>query len=734
MKYRPVAWALGIAPLLGLVICLCARSESQRISTRRAAVSRQSPSTHKLPQIAVLLSGTFEGHVVSGEGTSIPRARVCAELFSSRVVGKPRVTCVESDALGAYRLSIPRGAYVITAAASGFLPASANTGRPIPIADSEEKAGVDILLQHGGVRVAGSVLDVTGGSVAGAAIRVTWLDVPKATVLTESGRDGTFVLWGRPGRVVFHTDADGYVATVVHRVIPTGSVVIELTPASVVAGQVVSADDRTPVPDISVWAVALGRRADAFGISDSAGFFRISGLEPGVFALTAEGAGWRGSSNGPLKLGLADTISNVTVTVSSVARVSGVVLVRLDSSPCIGGAVTLGPTGPRTLYDPPSLSFDPDLSHRSHVPPLSAPIEPDGTVSFPAVPAGVYHAIVMCDGRTLVQGPSIVEVGRTDVNDLLWKVDTGIGMMVHMVDEADNPLPGAVAWLKSSVSPMNREIVGDVNGQYEQPCTLYPGTYTLTPGHGGSDGDPTTVELRGDVDRVDVTVRFNGKYSIVARVEDTESEPIDDLDVRALSVVEPGQESPTRGTAVPIHAEKAGHTLLYDSVPLGNGTFRIGHLRRGKYRVQANDGVNPPFEAGGAGHTVDVASAIVNVTIMVDRGAIIRGRVVDPSGEPMPDSWVSASCKASDSERPSLELSLGHKFRPFASRRTVSDKDGQFVLRGLEEGIFCSVRAEQPFGMVGEKGDVRPGVHDLIVALAPAGEANGTTSPRQDRH
>jgi hypothetical protein len=641
---------------------------------------------------------------------------------------------VDANSNGRYEFTIPKGMYVLTATAPGFKPGSLQASAAIPIADGQRKTGLDIVLEPGGVRIAGVVLDITGGPIAGAEIRVTRIEEPRMSVLSTSAHDGRFELWGLAGHVLLKAAADGYVATVARRVIPTGDIVIELTPGSSVEGHVVSGTDRSPVADIEVSAVAMKR---AFGSvanlpasTDSDGAFKIHGLEPGVYRLFAQGRGFSGSSSETYRLGLADAVSNITVTVSASAQVSGRVLRRSDSSGCDKGVVNFGPTGSRTFYDPPSVVFDPDPSHRSQVTSLSAPLEADGSVHFSAVPAGTYHVEVKCVDHLLVEGPTSLEVTTSNVSNLLWKVSTGIGLLVHMVDEAGQPLPQATSWLTSATSPVRMSLVADSKGLFDHPRMLFPGHYTLTPGHGGSDGGPVDIELREGMEKVDVTVRFKGQFAIIASVRGSHSEPIDDLLVRAVSVMhykpgsEPAFDDPTAPRERP-----------YDAVALGDGRFRIPHLPRGEYRVQAADGVNPPFEAGGpAGGTFQVSTEVTHVTITVDRSANIRGRVVDAAGQPMPDTWVSASCKPSELEaRPTL--AFGPRLRPFTNKRTITNQEGQFTLNDLAPHTLCTVRAEQPFDLLGTKENVPAGVSDVLVGLAPVepSPSSGSTSSEPGR-
>ena len=57
----------------------------------------------------------------------------------------------------------------------------------------------------------------------------------------------------------------------------------------------------------------------------------------------------------------------------------------------------------------------------------------------------------------------------------------------------------------------------------------------------------------------------------------------------------------------------------------------------------------------------------------------------------------------------------------------MSDKEGRFLISGVQASALCTVRAEQPYGLAGEKDGVHPG-EDVVVALAAAVKPLGRAS------
>jgi hypothetical protein len=629
---------------------------------------RPRPVTKPAPSVAIERPGSdpamirttpTSGAVIAGcvreigGGERGIQAHVCAADTESIAIGRPQTICVSADMAGRYTLPLAGGkAYEISAEAPSFQPGLAMGGRPIALSSGERRSGVDIVLAPGGSKLSGVVLDLTGGPVAGAVVRATRFVPPKMTVATLSDQAGRFVLWTVPGHVALNTQATGYAPSLIGREAPSTQVVITLTPGASIQGRVVSATDHKGIPNVDVRAAPLQRGSSPLnrsGTSDSTGAFRIDGIEPGAYMLAAEGAGWLGGGAGALRLGLGETITDVVVTVSKAVGVTGRVLVQPENSPCKAGTVVLGPPGRVTNDDPPSVTSSSDPAAQPSVPAMLTAIESDGVVHFRALPPGVYHPIVRCTDHVLRDGPNLVQVGETDVEGLVWNVEIGIGLVIHMVDENERPLPGARVWFRSASRHLNTLLAAGLDGQYEYPSVLFPGTYLLVPGGDGYAADPVTVELRSGAGKVDATVRFKGQGSILVHVQEKDGTPIDDVRVRA-SVVG-GEESAAGAmftTTAPVPAtttddevspeiKQAPRPRYYMGVPLGDGSFRLGPLPLGRYVVQASDGVNPYFEGQKPGGVVEVVGGVATETIVVERTGSIRGVLVDPSNQPMAD-------------------------------------------------------------------------------------------------
>ncbi|HLK40386.1 MAG TPA: carboxypeptidase regulatory-like domain-containing protein [Polyangiaceae bacterium] len=715
----------------GLVVAifggwLCSRgSHAPRVGAQleggpsRAALSA-APVAASVPSSA---PAGLLGTVLSSAGGTIARARVCAAARGADPVAAPRLTCVDAGAKGAYWLELATpGAYTVTAQADGFAPGATTRGPLVVLAAGETKSGLDIVLDPGGAKVSGVVMDATGGPVPGARVLATSLTSALRTVAVESNREGRFALWMDPGAMTLTAEASGYAPGRAQRVAPSADVVLTLTPGSSIGGQVVAASGGPAVADVEVRAVPEGSwssPAHRSSMSDADGLFTVRGLQPGRYRVVAEGTGWRGESSF-VDIGLAQAIDHVLVRVASAASVNGSVVLRSSGEPCRQGSVSLGPPQfDSSPFDPPAAGDggSPSLTAATAVPALITDIGADGEVRFRAVPSGRYHVVVQCAEHRLAEGPQTIDVGSSPIEGLAWKVETGLGLTVRVTDEGGQPLPNApfrLLW-----PPRARDgariampLASDVHGSYAVPGILYPGTYTLQ-ADGGYSAPPVDVELRDTSGKVEATLRLTGSGSVLVNVRSPARDPIDDVTVTAVA---------------------AGGAQKVSAVALGTGKFRIGPLSRGRYRIEVDDSVNRPATAGGGdGDSVEVDGNAVETIVVLDRRGRIRGHVLDGSGQPLPDVWVSADCRGAGARSPLEEARLRLATQSGQGKRVVSDSTGRFIIGALARDATCVVRADEPEGASAERKDVAPGDADVVVTLPALGALRGTATTEDGR-
>jgi protocatechuate 3,4-dioxygenase beta subunit len=121
-----------------------------------------------------------------------------------------------------------------------------------------------------------------------------------------------------------------------------------------------------------------------------------------------------------------------------------------------------------------------------------------------------------------------------------------------------------------------------------------------------------------------------------------------------------------------------------------NGRYRFDSLTPGRYRIAARkDGFAPAMDPWKMqAFVVAAGQVLTDVTVVIQRGATIAGRVVDPSGQPLVRVNVAALLKRLDGSGVSTEsTSFGAPLLiPFGQDQTSNN--GEFRIVGLAGGEY----------------------------------------------
>lgn len=702
-------WLLmaAMCVLAGLLL----RATAEQGSPRTAAVSGAARAATRapvgLPALTPRAPGSLQG-VVHAAGAAVADARVCAACVHCEPTRAPSAVCTRSGHDGRYSLrELAPGSYFVHATAIGFSPGTARDGRPVPLEAGDSLDHVDVVLVAGGARLGGVVMDATGGTIAGARVRALRLTPPRISLDVESDAQGRFELWLQPGFIAVSAEADGYSRAMLHATAPS-ELELRLIPGASIEGQVVLAETGEPVAQAEVRApppenpqLALASGSS----SDDGGRFRIDGLDPGRYLLTARTARARGTLPDVIELGIAEHASGVLLELKPAAEVRGRVVLEAGGEPCPQGFVALGDPDP---VEPMPSESEIEAVHpgaplaRATGPEQVAEIDVDGGVQFRGVPPGYYFASVQCTAHVFRSGPRVLRVTSDPIEGLTWTVSRGASLRVEVLDARREPVADA-QFLLEYPSPASNVVSAyetDGNGT-SRIDGLADGTYRLFVA-----GEPASTAVSVTVDatrEAAASLQLSGSATILAEVRDDQGRPLDGLRVSA-SPRAPGPLAVVAGAPV-IHA-----------LALGEGRYRIGPASDGAYELSIDDGVNPPPDpARDPALRVDALAGRSTVaTVVLPRSGVLRGKVSDERGLPVADVWVSV--------KPSVAPTARGALRTFAAaqasqHRVLTDLHGRFVIAGLAPDARFEVRALEPYGRSALQAHASPG-DELRLRLA----------------
>jgi protocatechuate 3,4-dioxygenase beta subunit len=466
------------------------------------------------------------------------------------------------------------------------------------------------------VRVSGSVLDAAGGPIVGA--RLSAWD-PRGALVGEGASDGAgqFRLEVTRGLVRIGAGADGYSEQVRAIEAPLDGLQLLLSAESRIVGRVVMADTRLPVVD----ALVTASNQDGFPTEPRAartaadGAFALSGLVVGRYSLAAVAQGGRVEPR-EIVIGMGESSEPIELRAHAATTLRGVV--QVGGAPCARGSVFV--QGALILY---------------------SALAPDGSVAFDGVPPGHYTVDVRCVGA--LAWSEHLNVESTPLTRL-WDLDRGLELRGVARTADDHPLAGAeieVVALGEPAARAGTSCVSDERGAFS--CWgLVPGEYSCVIGSGLPARSDSVRAAVGPGAAPRVVLRAYATGALRVRLDGSGG-----FELRTLGVL-------ARSAKQLLVAERRGDEFLFEQLVLG------------VYEV-AIDSAAP-----GSGRRVELTRAgeLLELSLPLPAPQTISGRVVDETGQGVPDAWISV-----------VGGSSFEHLRP--ATPVLSDAVGEFVVSGL---------------------------------------------------
>lgn len=587
----------------------------------------------------------IRGRVRDAAGSAIGDARV----FSASPTGERAAeTWTEPD--GRFVVGgLQHGAHRVTVRAPGFAVAQKTVE-----AGAE---GVEVVLTRGGT-VTGRVVDESGRAVESFDVWADAPDEPGAGYERVESAEGRFTLTEAPeGEYVLRVDAPGRATAVVSGVkVRAGADTdigrIRLTRGGVVRGRVTDAEG-APIAGATVDAEGPGGYGSAFLAvkSDLAGSFEISGVPEGIVHVSASHPRYAPGRVDGVPVEAARGPAEVTIVLTQGGRVEGTARYR-DGSPVAGASVQIQGGAQRTT-----------------------PIGPDGRFGFDRVRPGSGFLILLQqrEGR------------RRLVARRAFHLQEGDTALVDFVLR-EVLVTGHVTRGGAPVAGVRIHFTGEYGGF---ATTGAEGRYELTLGAPG----PHEV-------RVETADGLGG--TTVDAVE------VPDQDL-FLWDVDLSRFAPVSGTVVDAETGAPVAQAQVSAGTTGNGmapATRTQSDGRFELLVEPGDRSISVFALGFIGETRSAqvsAGGLSGLEFRLARGAVIKGRVLDPAGHPVQGLEVVAGAG-------SVDPSHGYA-------ETLAD--GSFQLKGLRKEPHTLAAGNGDIGFAWKAGIV-PGGPDVDIRLQPS--------------
>ncbi len=703
----------------------------------KPSVSRHRSAPDRRPATASgIVTRADDGSPVAG-AVVLMNAKGGPGSVATEVGVRARTLVMRTDDAGEFTFEgVPPGAYTMSATAKGFLPGRLAN---VEVQPASDVAGLKVALVSGGHRVSGNVQDIVGGPVEGAVVHALRLDEGSALSLFSrapsgamANEDGEYELWLPDGAYSLTAEHPDYVKATAQLRVDGGPRTrdITMTPGAAIEGTVVDRDGKPVAGALVRWVGTDELMAGGGGFgggpaanmgmlerveTDESGHFRITGLEPGVRALSAVSE--NGATKQPVEvaLGVAEEVSGVELVLDRAYKVSGIVVRDdADATPIEGVMLSTWSMKPPSAF------------------PARSPSEEDGYFEIWGVPPGNYVVSAVSDEALPSFMGDSVEVIDADVDDLQIQLATG----VHIRGRVEPAVPATIKLEIDMQSLGLMNMMTAIGNGFVRDRTAEDGTFDLSPVAASKvtivataeDGRTGEVDLDiGSDDIDDVVVTLEARARLAGRVVDATGTPVEGARVQVTLI----SDAPQMSMSFDATGDIPGGGEIGTTDEEGNYTVR--GLEAGSYEVQVSPAKGPVLAWAKPDDPDDPKAPLVlelaaaeqrdNYELRVEaQNGVIRGRVVGADGAPLADAWVRASREQSAGEfmneltqrfmkmagaaaqkqakrkpDPDRKASEGETMASralsiqFAEEPVLTDETGSFEIKGLREGTYLVI-------------------------------------------
>lgn len=643
------------APVAGARMTLSAGDDLSMVTLTDA---KGSFSFASLPPRGYQISGLHPAYEIESASVTVPAPR--SRAFSAQAFARARGRVIDEDrkavagALVSPSSRTRRMRSVLTNATGEFTtPVLPSPTTPVSIAASkrdyvtgssssrfwqpgEARDNVVITLAHGFIAKV-RVLDKQDQAVpnvlvnimhpmsdGGGRIEAAGCADPSRPDCNRTDKDGLASFRTIDGTYSVQAIADDVAPVVLQKQTLTArsaTIVVHVDRGIEVTGRVVHADG-TPVADAIVEApTAIMRRSVT---ADPNGIFKLSGLAAGQVVVTAYSSDRRLASTPQT---IAAPAKDVTITMPQGARIEGRVLDRATQQPISDFSLLLP-----ARNTPGVISA---MSSMAGGPPIHAD---DGHYALDNVPPGVLQLTASARGYVSGSRSDITAEDGKTVSGIDFQLDRG-AKVSGRVTAAGASVSGVQVRLAFQRSPNFNNTTSDADGFYTMDG-LAEGDHTLEFQKTGFIVLQKPVVIASGKD-LQLDVELDPGHELRGRVVDRSGQGV------AAANVSPNGSAGRPGTFAPTDGD--GNFVIQG---LAEGTYKVVARKDGFVSAESNDVVLP--QSG-------------SITLVMDKGATITGRVTGLAPELLSQVMVTASGGTSRNQ-------------------TNADASGNFSLPGLPDG------------------------------------------------